>query len=276
MELAENENVCPRHGWVSAAALRRRDISDTAKLIYCTISTYADEHGRCWPSQATIAADLDLRRETVSRAVNELEAAGVVEIIRRPPTRDGQRRTHIYRLTDGVHDGRTANLQAAQDRRPEATVAAPDAAETMCAAMCDTTHTEHLYPEHQNPRSSGAQKHAHGRDGVTSRSAHVTDLPPAIPADWTPAPETVNDAMAMAPEDFDLDLHVRRFAAKCRSKDRYRYDDYDQAWLAWLASDVAERQRKAVKTQSAAETRFAAWSAVATAMSDRAAHPYYA
>lgn len=49
-----------------------------AVTVYMYLKDRADKEGECWPSIRTIAADLRLSRSTVSRALADLCAAGVL------------------------------------------------------------------------------------------------------------------------------------------------------------------------------------------------------
>lgn len=55
--------------------------SDLRVLI--ALGTYTDDHGWCYPQQATIARDLKMERTTVARSVSHLRALGYLESERR-------------------------------------------------------------------------------------------------------------------------------------------------------------------------------------------------
>lgn len=76
-------------------------MSFTALAILRYLCSRADPVGRCWPSQDTIAEDLNLRRETVNRHLADLEQADLVRYLRRAGTDPvtGQRTTNVYIVT---------------------------------------------------------------------------------------------------------------------------------------------------------------------------------
>ena len=56
-----------------------RELSHRAKVVYMYLRDHADAEGKCWPGIKTIAADLNLSRSTVKRAINDLEKHGYLE-----------------------------------------------------------------------------------------------------------------------------------------------------------------------------------------------------
>jgi hypothetical protein len=75
-----------RFAW--RCAMRDAHLSWRAQLIGERIELRAKDHGdgelRCWPSIALLAADANVGKKTVDKAIVELEQAGFVEIERRP------------------------------------------------------------------------------------------------------------------------------------------------------------------------------------------------
>lgn len=70
-----------------------RGLSVHARFLYSRLQRYAGGRGHCWPSQARLAADLDVCERKVRYLLAELEARGRVEIIRR-----GRTCSNVYRL----------------------------------------------------------------------------------------------------------------------------------------------------------------------------------
>lgn len=69
----------------------------TKKSVFLLLADYADEKGRAWPSQETIAATLEMSERTVRSAIKELVDAGLLS--RKPRWRpDGTRGTDILRF----------------------------------------------------------------------------------------------------------------------------------------------------------------------------------
>ena len=80
-----------------------QELSHRAKSVYMYLRDRSDAEGKCWPSQKTIAAGLNLSVSTVQRALLELEKMGYV--------------THIQRFR--INGGRTSNLYSvAQKSKP--------------------------------------------------------------------------------------------------------------------------------------------------------------
>jgi hypothetical protein len=64
-------------------ALRLRVGSPNARLVLIHLATFADnDTGVCWPSVPTLMGCTGLADRTVRRAVNELEAMGVISVVR--------------------------------------------------------------------------------------------------------------------------------------------------------------------------------------------------
>ena len=78
---------------------------------------HADERGVCWPKIATLAKDLGIGRRTVERALNRLEAAGLVE--RRENRRYGRQVENFYRLTVRHTDAPRCATQTHQEQEHE-------------------------------------------------------------------------------------------------------------------------------------------------------------
>ena len=73
------------------------DLSHRARSVYMYLRDHADSAGRCWPGIRTIAAELNLSRSTVKRALEDLYQAGLV--IREPRWREnGSLSSNLYRL----------------------------------------------------------------------------------------------------------------------------------------------------------------------------------
>jgi hypothetical protein len=63
--------------WQATAwAERRKTGSPSAKVLLLVLANYADDSGRCWPSQTTLASGAELSMDTVQRQLRRLEANG--------------------------------------------------------------------------------------------------------------------------------------------------------------------------------------------------------
>jgi hypothetical protein len=97
--------------WVAIKWARKQHVgSATAKAVLLTLALYADETGFCWPSQETIAADVEISVDSVQRALKKhLEPAFVRRIKRK--SADGRRISDGYQLNLGRRSdgGRTGS-----------------------------------------------------------------------------------------------------------------------------------------------------------------------
>lgn len=73
------------------------ELSHRARSVYMYLKDRADKDGTCWPGIRTIAAELDLSRSTVKRALDDLCRAGL--IVREKRWREnGSLTSNLYRL----------------------------------------------------------------------------------------------------------------------------------------------------------------------------------
>jgi hypothetical protein len=84
-----------RHGFTQVPnfILTKSDISVGAKLSYAMLLSYAWNNNLCFPGQTKLASDMGSGERSVRRYLEELEKAGLLEIIQR-----GLGKTNIYRL----------------------------------------------------------------------------------------------------------------------------------------------------------------------------------
>ena len=87
---------------------RIHQIGPVPFAVLAVLAGHADEAGECFPSLETIAGIVGVSDRTVRTAVRVLEAAGLVETIRR------RRDTTIYRILDR----KPTSDQESQDRKP--------------------------------------------------------------------------------------------------------------------------------------------------------------
>jgi len=76
-----------------AWAIDQKTGSAAGKVVLICLANYADEHGECWPSQETIAAETELSERSVREWLQKLEEAGLL-------TRTPRRREDGYRASD--------------------------------------------------------------------------------------------------------------------------------------------------------------------------------
>ncbi len=249
MPTTDTAKTTNRWGRIPAWWLDHPDLDADGLAVLAALSTFADEHGVCWPSQTTLAGKLKRSRPTINRILQRLSELGLVTIEHRRG-RDGARLSCRYRLRL-VHDG-----DGTEPRPRPANVPTADRDDSVVDTPCPPPSQEHLQSE-QIPDSPA------GREPVRD-----------VPRDWMPS----SDDLAWATARFgtvDLAQHVEGFTLRCQAHG-YRYRDVGAAWRAWLMQDAAAGKAPATATQpggaaaptgrpreNAAEQRVNAWMAAA-------------
>lgn len=73
------------------------ELSHRARAVYMYLKDHADKQGRCWPGIKTIAAELDLSRSTVKRALDDLCKEGLIS--KEPRWREnGSYTSNLYKI----------------------------------------------------------------------------------------------------------------------------------------------------------------------------------
>lgn len=78
-------------------AVYTSDLSHRARAVYMYLKDHADAGGSCWPAIPTIAAELNLSRSTVKRALEDLCREGLVCKERRW-RENGSYSSNLYRI----------------------------------------------------------------------------------------------------------------------------------------------------------------------------------
>lgn len=78
-------------------------VAPLAKLLLLTLANYADAENMCCPSKEQLAADTGMSKSSVCKYLNDLEAAGLVEVTRR--TYEGTQITSVIRLSATLKPG---------------------------------------------------------------------------------------------------------------------------------------------------------------------------
>lgn len=256
--MIENSTNPNRWGRIPAWWLDHPDLDADGLAVLAALSTYADEAGVCWPSQATLADKLKRSRPTVNRILGRLEALGLVGIEHRRSA-NGGRLSCRYRLA--LIAGNAAEERAGGGAGVDSP--ADSAADSPCSAA------SHEQPE---PEQKPDTLHRRANDGM----AGVAE---AVPQDWTPPTADREWAAGRFP-DLDVDGHAERFVQQCRAHG-YRYRDPAAAWRSWLLQDAGRmasqpaatargsgnrgiRAASGALTPAAnAEQRLSAWASVA-------------
>lgn len=82
------------------------DLSDRAKIMFCVLASMAGKQGKCWPSQDWLSERLNISRDTVKRAIRELEQNSLVF---RRRDQDKKGRPNYYELITTEPTGKIEN-----------------------------------------------------------------------------------------------------------------------------------------------------------------------
>ena len=238
-----------RWGRVPSWWLDHPDVDADALAVLAALATFANRQGRCWPSQATLAAKLKRSRAWVNKTLARLVDAGLVDA-RDRWSENGGRLSCLYEL-------KTA---------PNAPCHAGGAPDAIQNTPCQPQRHEQLEPEH-----------------IPDSLALETQGPPISPNDdWAPSAEDRQWAQARH-GSVDIDSHVESFRLRCKAHG-YRYRDLSAAWRSWLNQDAAAGKAPSAGKSSrssasrpsrtiAAEQTLDAWRAVAARLQSASA-PY--
>lgn len=94
------------------AILSSKKLSDSAKLAYVILLSYAWNNDHCFPGQAAMGDRWGKSDRSVRKALKELEEAGYLKV-----TRQGLGRTNIYDLYIMVADGKIVDKRPAPERK---------------------------------------------------------------------------------------------------------------------------------------------------------------
>lgn len=88
--------------------MRCKDLSPTAKLIFGRLCQYAGRNGEAYPEYNTLGEEVGIKRRQAIRAVNELEAYGLIRRIHRRRA-DGGETSNLYIFTwNEIYDQHSA------------------------------------------------------------------------------------------------------------------------------------------------------------------------
>lgn len=257
-----------RWGRVPAWWLLHPDVDADGFCVLAALATYADEHGVCVPSQATLALRLRRSRPWVNKVVGQLATAGLLEKTGRSRGNGGTT-SCLYRLRMDQPDEVSRKEESAFG--PGSSPPAPDAGVTgpvqQADAPCQPRDTSQHLPEHNKTLAPHAA--ALGRDDLIQ-----------VPSDWEPTEADIAEALRLCP-GADLPTHTARFRARCLARGyRYRAGHLGAAWLAWLLEDHGETTRRSRgrtpsspaptadhhgRSRPSPTQRYAAWAAAAAA-----------
>ncbi len=67
-------------GVVPGEVLHDRELTAAAKLLYLVLSSMAGRDGYCWPSNETLAAEMDLSKRRVRELLSQLQERGYIQV----------------------------------------------------------------------------------------------------------------------------------------------------------------------------------------------------
>jgi hypothetical protein len=221
--MSGEDGLVTRWGKVPAWWLLHPRMDADRFCVMAAMATYADETGRCEPSQATLARHLRRSRPWVNGVVARLAADGFLEKTGRS-RRNGGNTSCEYRL---CMEPPVMTSDAVTG------VTAPDAVQDSPRHRGDQSQA--VVKQIQNSRLT-ARADQIGQSGPEIRGT-TSGTVEEVPRDWRPSTEDLTRGHAICPEA-DLVGHATLFVHRCRAKGyRYTPGALGDAWLAWLIED---------------------------------------
>lgn len=180
-----------------------RYIGSDGVAVYCYLASYADvKTGEAFPSQQTIAADLDLSLKTVSEIINDMQALGLLAIDR-IRTANGYFLRNEYTLLEphepAIPVGQSPRVQRAEARRVkrqkesavEKAVTRPTSNKSVEPQVTVTHKTSNslLHPQVTGlQESDSSENETHDDDARTPppKKSRAKKTPPVAPPEETP------------------------------------------------------------------------------------------
>ncbi|WP_053080569.1 helix-turn-helix domain-containing protein [Methylobacterium variabile] len=138
---------------VAAKWAKRQRVRTTCRVVLNALADYADKEGRCWPSQATLAAETGLAVRTIRLVLAELNAAGVIARTHRGNGMGGRATDLIVLRLEGDFDLVTVPVDPSYEPEP----ARP--------AACD-------FPADDAAKSGDSYRHI--KDGLAASEGRVS------------------------------------------------------------------------------------------------------
>ena len=84
-------------GVIPGEVFRDKELTAAAKLLYLVLSTMAHRDGYCWPSNETLAAEMDMSKRRGQELLGQLQARGYIRVdVRRLAETGKVERRYIY------------------------------------------------------------------------------------------------------------------------------------------------------------------------------------
>ena len=258
-------NQTTRWGKVEGWWLHHPDTDADHICMLAALSTYTDDRGTCYPSQATLARHVKRSRPWVNRVIAELTAIGLIRKTARTRTNNAGTTSCEYRLVDRCEALDNSVIPVTEATEPSHDGDTPSHGD-------DTTQLTTKQEDYARPAT-----HQPMHDRIPERMVRpLRSSRVDVPADWKPSEFVMARATLLCP-DTDLHAHIIKFVSRCRSKGYlYQADARDDAWLSWLAEDALkekahaksrgadERTRPRGTTSESGDRRFTAWAAAAS------------
>ncbi|MGD8454589.1 MAG: helix-turn-helix domain-containing protein [Phycisphaerae bacterium] len=149
--------------------LARPDLSAGAKLAWAMLSDRQAGNGSCWPSLRRLAADVGLSVKATTRAVAELEAAGLLAVARRAG-KGGVTPNHYCVRTDSAECTRNDSAGCVRNDSAGDSTAQAKCTHSVCESPTPRVCESHTEPtkrttQENHPHGAGADA-GHAADGV--------------------------------------------------------------------------------------------------------------
>lgn len=218
-----------------AWAMKQETGSPTLKLVLIAVANYADEKGRCWPSQERLAADTEITDRSIREALKKLEAAGFLTRTHRQ-VNGNKRQTDIIQL---VYSHRKFTTQPPED----ISGGPPEDDDTATGSS------------RQNPPEAGSGKPSiepsleePSARGADAPAGQIIPFPPVaipekqkrlsrLPTDFTLTPERIAFARKEGMADETARREFDKFTGHHGAKGS-KFLDWNLAWQNWVRKAV--------------------------------------
>lgn len=131
-------------GVTPGEVLHDKELPHAGKLLYMILSSMAGQDGYCWPSNETLAAELELSKRRVQELLSKLQDLGYirVEVRRSEETQEVERR-YIY---CGIFVNLEAQTPPAKSRAPSCEISRDPPAKSRAAIKCKKNKEENIPP----------------------------------------------------------------------------------------------------------------------------------
>lgn len=198
--------------YMTALAMKQKGLKPAAKIVlYWLADHYNQSTGECFPSINRLIELCEMTRRAVQTNIDDLEAAGLVEVVtRHRPNGSQTSNSYILKLSDdGVQNMHTPRAENAPTPR-----------------------------QNLHPLNLVNNNHVNEQEGFGAKAPKATkQRKPEIdlPDGWVPNDKNVQDALDRGFSDMEINDEADRFANFHSSKQN-RFRDWDAAWRTWLGN----------------------------------------